>query len=64
LSYKSVGSFGKFADSPYYSESELCGGAVTVSFSNKVNPRTFQTAFVNSRIVFAVEKCFVLQLQV
>jgi hypothetical protein len=33
LSYKSVGSFGKFADSPYYSESELCGGAVTVSFS-------------------------------
>jgi hypothetical protein len=27
------GSFEKFADSPYYSESELCGGAVTVSFS-------------------------------
>jgi hypothetical protein len=23
----------KFVDSPYYSESELCGGAVTVSFS-------------------------------
>jgi hypothetical protein len=22
----------KFVDSPYYSESELCGGAVTVSF--------------------------------
>jgi len=22
-----------FVDSPYYSESELCGGAVTVSFS-------------------------------
>jgi hypothetical protein len=25
--------FGKFVDSPYYSESELCGGVVTVSFS-------------------------------
>jgi hypothetical protein len=25
--------FAKFVDSPYYSESELCGGAVTVSFS-------------------------------
>jgi hypothetical protein len=27
------GPFAKFADRPYYSESELCGGAVTVSFS-------------------------------
>jgi hypothetical protein len=27
------GPFEKFMDSPYYSESELCGGAVTVSFS-------------------------------
>jgi hypothetical protein len=25
--------FEKFVDSPYYSESELCRGAVTVSFS-------------------------------
>jgi hypothetical protein len=25
--------FAKFVDSPYYSEPELCGGAVTVSFS-------------------------------
>jgi hypothetical protein len=25
--------FEEFVDSPYYSESELCGGAVTVSFS-------------------------------
>jgi hypothetical protein len=25
--------FEKFVDSPYYTESELCGGAVTVSFS-------------------------------
>jgi hypothetical protein len=24
--------FEKFVDSPYYSESEICGGAVTVSF--------------------------------
>jgi hypothetical protein len=24
--------FEKFVDSPYYSESELCGGAVTVQF--------------------------------
>jgi hypothetical protein len=28
-----LGQFEKFVDSPYYSESELCGGAVTVSFS-------------------------------
>jgi hypothetical protein len=27
------GPFEKFVDSPYYSESELCGGAVTTSFS-------------------------------
>jgi hypothetical protein len=27
------GPFEKFMDSTYYSESELCGGAVTVSFS-------------------------------
>jgi hypothetical protein len=27
------GPFAKFVDSPYYSEWELCGGAVTVSFS-------------------------------
>jgi hypothetical protein len=27
------GPFAKFVDSPYYSGSELCGGAVTVSFS-------------------------------
>jgi hypothetical protein len=27
------GPFAKFVDSPYYSESELSGGAVTVSFS-------------------------------
>jgi hypothetical protein len=27
------GLFKNFVDSPYYSESELCGGAVTVSFS-------------------------------
>jgi hypothetical protein len=27
------GPFEKFVDSPYYSESKLCGGAVTVSFS-------------------------------
>jgi hypothetical protein len=27
------GPFEKFVNSPYYSESELCGGAVMVSFS-------------------------------
>jgi hypothetical protein len=27
------GPFAKFVDSPYYSKSELCGGAATVSFS-------------------------------
>jgi hypothetical protein len=26
--------FAKFVDSPHYSESELCGGAVTICFSN------------------------------
>jgi hypothetical protein len=26
------GTFEKFVDSPYYSESKLCGGAVMVSF--------------------------------
>jgi hypothetical protein len=33
LSLKLKGLFAKFIDSPYYSLSELCGGAVTVSFS-------------------------------
>jgi hypothetical protein len=28
--------FEKFVDSPYYSEAELCGGAVTVCFSKYV----------------------------
>jgi hypothetical protein len=28
-----LGPFANFLDSPYYSESELCGGAVTASFS-------------------------------
>jgi hypothetical protein len=28
--------FEKFVDSPHYSESELCGGEVTVSFSKYV----------------------------
>jgi hypothetical protein len=28
------GPFEKFVDSPHYPELELCGGAVTVSFSN------------------------------
>jgi hypothetical protein len=41
-----VGPFENFVDSHYYSESELCEGAVTVSFSNKVSPRTSQTALV------------------
>jgi hypothetical protein len=27
------GPFAKFVDSPYYSETELCGSAVTVTFS-------------------------------
>jgi hypothetical protein len=30
---KERGPFEKFVDSPYYSESELCRGAVTVYFS-------------------------------
>jgi hypothetical protein len=31
--YKVRGSFENFVDPPYYSESKLCEGAVTVSFS-------------------------------
>jgi hypothetical protein len=31
--YRILGPFEKFVDSPYYSESELCGGAITVYFS-------------------------------
>jgi hypothetical protein len=37
-----LGPFEKFVDSPHFSESEICGGAVTVSFTNKVRQRTFQ----------------------
>jgi hypothetical protein len=33
MSYVILGPFEKFVDSHYYSESELCGGAMTVSFS-------------------------------
>jgi hypothetical protein len=33
--------------SPYYSKSEICGGVVTVSFSNNMSPQTFQTALEN-----------------
>jgi hypothetical protein len=40
------GSFEKFVDSPYYPESEFCGGALTVTFSNKVSPRSFQASLV------------------
>jgi hypothetical protein len=32
------GPFAKFVDSPYYSESELCGGAVIVSFLKYLQP--------------------------
>jgi hypothetical protein len=38
--------FEKFVDSPYYSESKLCLGVVTIFFSNKVSPRAFQTDLV------------------
>jgi hypothetical protein len=33
VKYELQGPFEKFMDSPYYSDTELCGGAVTVSFS-------------------------------
>jgi len=36
----------KISWTPYYSESELCGRVVTVCFTNKVSPRTFQMALV------------------
>jgi hypothetical protein len=35
-------SFAKFVDSPYYSESDLCGGAVTVFFSKYLPWKTMQ----------------------
>jgi hypothetical protein len=40
------GPFENFVDLPYNSESQLCGGAGTVSRSNKVSPRIFQAALV------------------
>jgi hypothetical protein len=55
------GPFGKFVDSAYNSESELCGDAVTVSFSKNLpwqamhvlqrsthlsSPQTFEMALV------------------
>jgi hypothetical protein len=58
----------KFVDSPYYSESELCGGAVTVSFSKQHLPwqamhfsKTGCRPFITSKILaseipFRVEK--------
>jgi hypothetical protein len=45
MAEKLRGPFQKFVDSPYYPESELCGGVVT--FSNKASPRTFQTTLVS-----------------
>jgi hypothetical protein len=33
--------FEKFMDSPYYSEPELCGGVVTVSFSKQGESMNF-----------------------
>jgi hypothetical protein len=44
---------GPLEKSPYSSESELRWGAVTVSFSNKLSPRTFQAAFVDLILRFA-----------
>jgi hypothetical protein len=37
---------GPFEDSSSYSELEFCAGALTVSFSDKVSPRSFQTALI------------------
>jgi hypothetical protein len=36
------GPFENIVDSPYYPESELCGGAVTVSFSKYLPWQTMQ----------------------
>jgi hypothetical protein len=44
------GPFAKFVDSPYYSESELCGGAVTVFFrSSSLSKRCTYNAPPTSR---------------
>jgi hypothetical protein len=40
------GPFEKFMDWPYSPDPELCGGAVTVSFSNQASPQTFQMALL------------------
>jgi hypothetical protein len=42
---ETVASFEKFVDSPYYTKSELCGGAVIVSFLKYLPYRLFATSF-------------------
>jgi hypothetical protein len=46
--------FEKFVDSPYYSESELCGGAVTVSFSKYL---PWQATYFLQRSIYFSKMC-------
>jgi hypothetical protein len=48
------GPFEKFVDSPYYCESELCGGAVTVSFSKYL---PFQAIYFLQRSIHFSNPC-------
>jgi hypothetical protein len=48
------GPFAKFMDSPYYSEPEPCGGAVTVSFSKHL---TWQATHFLQRSIHFSETC-------
>jgi hypothetical protein len=50
------GPFEKFVDPPYYSESELCGGAVTVSFS-KYLPWWQAMYFLQRSTYFSKTRC-------
>jgi hypothetical protein len=47
--------FAKFVDLPYYSESELCGGVVTVSFSKY---RPWQAMYFLQRSTHSSKTCF------
>jgi hypothetical protein len=49
---KSLTSFEKFVDSPYYSKSELRGGAVTVSFSKYL---PWQTMYFSKNVLQTVD---------
>jgi hypothetical protein len=46
------GPFEKFVDSPYYSESELCGGAVAVDSLQQASGEQWNRRFLASELPF------------